>query len=254
MVLTACSITSFVLFLSSRPVTGRSPFTDFRLFAVFAVSAALWVVWERRRNVPFVTISLFAKAQFARATSCVSVRMALLGAVNFLVPLYAADVLGVPPSQTGLMITLHSAALLATMRFGGRLADTWNRRYAVLIGLSGQTSMLLWLALAGSATIVGLIAPLVLHGAFAGLHLASLHHVALHEVPAESAGVGAGTYSMSRFLGSLIGASVMGISLEHALGTAADVHAAYQMSFLIAAALGAVGLIPAFGIRSRRER
>lgn len=254
MILTATTLTSFVLFLSSRPVTGRAPFTDWRLFLVFATSATAWIVHERRRSVPFVAIELFAKRQFSFAAASVSVRMILLGALNFLVPLYAADVLGIPSAQTGIMITLHSAALLVTMRFGGSLADSWNRKWPVVIGLTGQTLMLLVLALEPGASRVGLIVPMMLHGSFAGLSLASLHRVALHEVPAESAGVGAGTYSMSRFIGSLLGASVMGIALEATLSTAVSVSAAYRSAFLIAAGLGVLGILPALGIKSGRTR
>lgn len=117
------------------------------------------------------------------------------------------------------VITGH-AALLFTMRFGGRLADVWSRRWAVVIGLGGQTAMMATLALLPSATIVTLLVPMVMHGAFAGLSLASLHHVALHEIPDENRGVGAGTYSMSRFVGSLLGASVMGVALEGGLASA----------------------------------
>lgn len=254
MVLTATTLTSFVLFLSSRPVTGWAPFTDWRLFFAFTTSAAVWIVYERRRSVPFVAIELFGKRQFSFAAASVSVRMFLLGALNFLVPLYAADVLGIPSAQTGIMITLHSAALLVTMRFGGSLADGWNRKWPVVIGLTGQTLMLLVLAVEPGASRVGLIVPMMLHGSFAGLSLASLHRVAMHEVPTESTGVGAGTYSMSRFIGSLLGASVMGIALEAGLATAVSVSAAYRSAFLIAAGLGALGILPALGIKSSRRR
>ena len=254
MALTAATLTSFVLFLSSRPVTGRPPFTDWRLGAAFAVSAVAWVLWERRQRIPFVAISLFGRAQFSVASLCVSVRMLLLGGLNFLVPLYAADVLGIPSAQTGIMITIHSAALLVTMRFGGRLADVWNRRWAVVIGLGGQTLMMLTLGLLPEGGVVTLAVPMLFHGAAAGLSLASLHHVAMHEVPSAESGVGAGTYSMTRFVGSMLGASVMGIVLEAALSRAPTVAAAYQQSFLVAAALGLLGVLPALAIRATAHR
>jgi MFS family permease len=254
MLLTATTLTGFVLFLSSRPVTGREPFTDWRLGLGFAVSAAVWIIWERRQKVPFVAVSLYGRPQFSIAAVCVSVRMLLLGALNFLVPLYAADVLGIPSAQTGIIITVHAAALLATMPFGGRLADVWNRRWAVTIGLSGQTLMMLLIAVLPGVSIVGLVVPLAVHGASAGLSLASLHHVALHEVPKGSTGIGAGTYSMTRFVGSLLGASVMGIVLEAALSSAETIHAAYQRSFLVAAILGLVGVVPALAIRRTPHR
>jgi MFS family permease len=249
MALTGAALLSFVLFLSSRPVTGRAPFTDWRFGVLFAGFALGWYFWERRQEVPFVAMDLFARPQFAIASVSVSARMILLGGMSFLVPLYATDVLAIPASQTGLVITGHAAALLLTMRFGGRLADVWNRRWAVVIGLGGQTAMMATIALLPGSSIMALVIPMVVHGAFAGLSLASLHHVALHEIPEENRGVGAGTYSMSRFVGSLLGASVMGVVLEGGLASAVSVHAAYQRSFLIAALLGIIGIIPAFAIR-----
>lgn len=254
MVLTATVIVGFVLYLSSRPVTGRPPFTDWRLGLLFALVAVAWFVWERRRDVPFVAIDFFRRPQFAIASASVSARMILLGGLNFLVPLFAADVIGVPASQTGIMITLHAAALLVTMRIGGHLADHWDRRRSVLIGLGGQTLMFAALAFVPATSVVVTAIPLVLHGAFAGLSLASLHSVALREIPDEDRGIGAGTYSMSRFVGTLLGASVMGVVLETGLAAAQTTAAAYRTSFLVAAGMGLIGVLPAFGIRgSSRE-
>lgn len=249
LILTALTLLSFVLFLSSRPVTGRDPFTDWRLGVLFAAMASLWYLWERGRPFPFVPISLFRRPQFAIAAGSVSARMLLMASVSFLVPLFAADVLMIPATEIGLVLTLHAAALLLTMRFGGRLADRWNRRWAVLLGLGGQTLTLLFLGLIPVGRGAGLIAPISLHGAFAGLSLASLHHVALNEIPEQTRGVGAGTYSMSRFVGSLLGATVMGVVLEQSLAGAALVSDAYRTSFLVASALGLLGVLPALGIR-----
>lgn len=252
MLLTATTLTGFVLFLSSRPITGRAPFTDWRLGTAFAVSVLLWVIWERRQSVPFVAITLFRQRQFSVASWCVSVRMLLLGALTFLVPLYAADVLNVPAANTGILVTIHAGALLVTMRFGGRLADVWNRRWAVVIGMGGQTLMMLTLGILPQVGAVVFGIPIALHGAFAGLSLASLHHVAIHEVPTANRGIGAGTYSMTRFVGSMLGASVMGVVLEAALAAAPTVQAAYQRSFLVAAAVGLVGVLPALALGGRQ--
>ena len=252
MILTAATLLSFVLFLSSRPVTGRAPFSDWRLGLLFAISAITWFFWERGRETPFVAIDLFRRRQFAIASVTVGARMLLMSGLSFLVPLFAADVLGIASAQTGLIVTLHSTALLLTMRFGGRLADVWSRRWAVLIGIGGQTLMLLTLSLVRKPGPISLIIPLALHGAFAGLSLASLHHVALHQVPESKKGIGAGTYSMVRFVGSLLGSSVMGIVLEGGLSSTIAIQAAYSRSFLVAAVLGLAGVIPAIGIHKGR--
>ncbi len=249
MVLTAATLLSFVLFLSSRPVTGRAPFTDWRLGLLFVASAVGWVLWEHSRENPFVAIGLFRRPQFSIASGSVAARMLLMGGAGFLVPLFAADVLGIPSTETGIIITINSTALLLTMRFGGRLADIWQRRWAVVIGLGGQTAMVLVLALVPGATLLSLVIPFTLHGGFAGLSLASLHHVAMHEIPGKKRGIGAATYSMTRFVGSLLGASVMGVVLEAGLSNASTVQAAYQQSFLVAALLGLLGVMPALGIR-----
>jgi MFS family permease len=252
MFLTACTLVSFVLFLSSRPVTGRAPFTDWRILIAFVVSAALWGAWERRQQTPFVAVSLFRRPQFSLASICVNARMFLMSSLTFLIPLYAADVLSIPATQTGLLITGHSTTLLLTMRFGGRLADGWSRRWAVVIGLGGQAGMLFALSMLSASSQLLVLAPMVIHGGFAGLSLASLHHVAMDEVPDESSGIGAGTYSMTRFIGSLLGASIMGIVLERALSAPISTLEAYQRSFRVAALLGVLGVALALGIRSRQ--
>lgn len=254
MVLTAAALCGFVFYVSSRPVTGRAAFTDWRLLALFVVSGVGWWFWELSRHEPFVAIWLFARRRFSIASISVSIRMFYLGTVNFLVPLYATDVLEADASATGIIVACNALALLVTMRIGGSIADRFSRKMPIVVGIFGQGTMLGWLALAPGVTVGWLILPVMLHGALAGLSLAALHYTAMHEVPESESGAGAGTYSMSRFVGSMLGASLMGVVLEFFLGTVGDPAAAYRWSFLVAAVVGIAGSIPALFLDEPRRR
>ncbi len=238
--LTAGMLVLFVFYVSSRPLTGRMPFTDWRLLVGFLAFGFVWFFWERSRRTPFVGIKYYAKRSFALASACVSLRMFFLGGTNFLVPLLGTDVYGLAASRTGLLITLQSFALMVTMSLGGKLADGWSRRYPVMIGLFGQTASYFFFALVPPVSTISLITPVFLQGAFAGLSLGSLHHTAMHEVPSKDLGAGAGTYSMTRFFGVIFGTSLAGIILENGLQADISLAAAYQQTFLVIAIVGIV--------------
>ena len=138
MVLTAGLLTGFVLFLSSRPVTGYAAFTDWRLLAATAIVGTVWYFWERRVPEPFVAISLFRNRQFALASGCVGTRMFLLRTVSFLVPLYVADVIGAEASAAGIVMALHAFALFITLRLGGAISDRINQKLPIVFGMFGQ--------------------------------------------------------------------------------------------------------------------
>jgi MFS family permease len=249
MMLTAAVLTCFIFYLSSRPITERNPFTDWRILIALFVSATFWFLWERSRSVPFVAISLFAKGQFAVASVCVSFRMFYLGTISFLIPLFASEILDIPAAKSGLIIALHAFALLFTLRLGGHIADTVSLRKPIIYGMFGQGAILLWLAALPGTSFFGLLIPVVLHGALAGFSLAPLHHLAMLEVPQSESGAGAGTYSMSRFFGSALGASFMGVVLEFFLSSRGQSVSAYKYSFLIAAIVGLLGTLPTLLIR-----
>lgn len=248
------TLTMWVFFLSSRPLTGYAPLRDWRLLLGAVAASVTFYAWERRRSSPFISFRLFRTPGFTLAAACVAVRMTMLGGVNFLFPLYVAEIHSLPASFTGVVVMIHAAALMITMRIGGHATDSWSSRWPVRIGLIGQSSAVLYLALfSGTPHLFVAAVGLVLHGSAAGFSLAALHHSALHRVPTQESGAAAGVYSMMRFSGSLVGAALAGVVLQHGLGSFEAATKAYAVAFAAVACVGLAGAGAAFGLRESRS-
>jgi MFS family permease len=147
---------------------------------------------------------------------------------------------------------LQAASLLLTVRYAGsKIADRWGRRWPVMIGFATQAAtMFLFAILPPTAPLWWLAIGIAVHGAGAGMSLAVLHRLSMDNVPAHRAGAAAGLYSMMRFFGSIIGATIGGVILTQALERFAQPVDAYQLTF---ACWGAVGLLALVTILPARE-
>lgn len=242
--LLSASIMALVAYLSSRLLTGVEPLRDWRLALATVIFLAAFVWWEKRYSQPLVPLAILRSGGFVRASIAGSIRMILMSSEAFLIPLYLSDLYHLSGAQVGLMLTMHSGALLTTVRLGGRLGDHWSRRWPIALGFCTQASMMLFFGLLpGEAPLWSVAAGLVAHGAGAGMSLAVLHRVALDDVPAQYAGAAAGLYSMARFFGSIIGTTLGGVILAWSLANNADVVAGYNLVFFFVASVGALGVL-----------
>jgi predicted MFS family arabinose efflux permease len=234
--LAACAV---VVYASSRPITGRAPFTDFRLLAAFLVTSVLFVLRERRVGNPYVRLGIFRNRDFSIASVCVGVRMSLMGGVNVLVPIMVRDLYDFSSSRIGVLLVLHSVTLLSTMRLGGVLADRYRSRIQVSVGLTIQAAAMALLMLSpGQNDVIWPYIALAIHGLGAGLSLATLHLFALTTVGTDAAATASGLYSMVRFAGSTLGTAVGGVLLQSGIQRLGIIQAAYTPLFVFYSVVG----------------
>lgn len=249
-VLLTAATTFLVFYLSSRPITGVAPLQDWRLLVVtIALLGAFWL-WEKRRSNPFVSFSVFRNRLFARATFCAAMRMVVMGALNFLIPLYLVDVRHLSLAQLGGVLMFSPGAMALAVRLGGRLSASRGHRGVAMLGLGVQGSVMLmfsWLSADAAGWIVYLT--LACYGAGAGLMLAALHHAALRDIPPVQAGMAAGLYSMLRFVGSVIGTAIAGVLLQYLFDQSVPIITAYQRVSLAFVLFSVAGIIAALGLK-----
>ena len=252
--LTAATI-FLVFFLSSRPITGVAPLTDWRLLILTIVLIGTFWWWEGRRKSPFVSFSVFGNRLFSRATFCAAMRMVVMGSLNFLIPLYLVDVHDLSFAQLGGVLMIRPGVMALAVPLGARIYARWGHRGVVILGLGIQGSVTLIFSQL-SATTAGWVVYLILafYGAGAGLMLSALYHAAMRDVPAEQVGMAAGLYSMLRFMGSVVGTALAGVLLQHLFERSMPTIRAYQLSFLAFALFSDVGMIVAMGLGRGKER
>jgi EmrB/QacA subfamily drug resistance transporter len=236
------AIISFVAYLSSRAITGVGPLQDWRLLSLAVGFSAIFLLRERRTSNPLIPLHLYRNTGFGRASIVAAIRMFLMSGVGLLIPLYLADIHGLAAAGLGLVMTFLAGSLLLTVRFGGQLADKWDKRLPVAVGLTAQATALGLFAVMPPQLPAWMIPPvLIVYGLGAGLSLAVLHRLAMDHVPQEESGAAAGLYSMGRFFGSIIGITLVGVFLQQALIRVPEV-TAYQMTFCFMAAVATLGL------------
>jgi MFS family permease len=148
----------------------------------------------------------------------------------------------------------------------GRIADRFGARGTTVAGLAGIASGCVALAaLPASLGVAGYVTPMVVITAAYALFQTANNTNVMTDVPADQRGVTSGMLNLSRNLGLITGASVMGAVFSLAAGTS-DLEAALpdsvatgmHVTFLVAAALIlaalAIAIGPPLAVRSRSRR
>ena len=125
----AISVASFIIFTSSRPITGVEPLRDWRLLGLGLIFLAALIMWEKRQTNPFLPLHLFGDKVFMLASFGSSMRLWALSGSSFLNTLYLTDIWLLNATNVGLAKMLVATGLLLTMQLGGKLADRWAPGY-----------------------------------------------------------------------------------------------------------------------------
>jgi EmrB/QacA subfamily drug resistance transporter len=198
---------------------GRGGWTDAHvlgLFAVTALSLALFVAVERRAPEPMVPLRLFANRV---VLGCVLLGMCAgvftYGAGPFL-PLYFQDSLFVSPTESGLrMMPQMVGVSMGTFGIGRLIARTGRYKPFPIIGTSLAVAGLLGTAqITGSTAYGWLVVPMILMGfgaasVFTTTSIASQNAVDFHDL-----GVATATVMFFRSLGGSLGLAVFGTILN----------------------------------------
>ena len=234
-------LTFFIFYLSSRALTGVEPLRDWRLLGVTLLCGLSFWQWEKRARTPLMDLKLYAIKNFGTASLAASMRMVIMASIGFLQVLYLADVYGMDATDLGIFATVYSGAVLALTRLGGQLADG---RFARRVLLSSFGLQLLVLTLQATLTLPawGAMGLMLGQGMGAGLALASLHRIAMRDVPSAVSGSAAGMYSTARFTGATVGAAIAGVALQQA-ELVMPMAAAYQLVFGLVAASCLISLL-----------
>lgn len=245
-VLLSATLISLLFYFSSRPITGRPPLQDWRLFLGTILFLSLFLRHENRKANPFINLRIFKNRSLVIGSVSAGLRMLTLGGgLGFLMPLYLADVLQLDPTRSGLYLMVNPIAMTLFVRYGGRLSDRFGSRVIGIVGFGMVTAVMLTFSqLPNTAPHWLIVLLLFLFGTGTGLMLAMLHKAALDDVPIADLGTASGIYSMIRFLGSACGSAFGGVLLQLYLNqSGSTLLTAYQHVFLWFAGVAVLGLL-----------
>lgn len=201
--------------------------------------AWLWCEW--RHPDPIVQPRFFAHPTFVAANGGVCFSNFAMYTTFLTIPLLLTQRLGWGEAQVGLALLAMFGANIALSPLGGRLADRLGRRWPTAVGMACLSLGLLPLAWLGWTIDVGwLLGSLFVTGVGVGLSSAGLQTSALEAVSVQDAGVASGVFSTSRYLGSIVGSSLLAGLLGAQRGQLDNLNVVFVLALL--AALGALAL------------
>lgn len=224
---------------------GRLGSLNVALLLGSAVGGVLFVAVESRAASPLVRWTMLRDpvlgASYAMSALVSTVMMTTL----VVGPFYLSRGLGLPASAAGLVLAVGPVAAALTGVPAGRWTDRYGAQRMTLVGLLGLAAACVALSvMPATLGVPGYLAPIVLMTAGYALFQTANNTTVMTDVRADQRGVVSGMLNLSRNLGLMTGASVMGAvfvrgSATIDLTTANPEHVAAGMriSFAVAAAL-----------------
>nr|WP_315481021.1 MFS transporter [uncultured Rhodoferax sp.] len=227
------------------------------LLAAAALGVALFVRTEARAASPLVHLAMFRDAGLSAGLAMNALVSTVMMATLVVGPFYLARGLGLDAAWVGGVMAVGPVVSAVSGVFAGRMVDRWGAPRMVVAGLAamgvGAMGLSVLPAVFGMAGYIAAIAVLT-----PGYQLfqAANNTAAMQDIRPDQRGVTSGMLNLSRNLGLVTGASVMGAVFAWAVsatdvGTAppADVATGLQITFAVAAALVLAAL--ALALRGR---
>lgn len=155
------------------------------------------------------------------------------------IPLYITEHLGVPQSQTGIVLASYALALIFVRPLSGYMVDRFPRKKMLLIGIVGY--VLVFFGYFWATTVIIFILIRFIHGLTWGLSTVSATTLTIDVVPSERRAEGIGFY-----------ATFMNIAMAVGPYIAIHIYQHYSFDMLLwcAILMGTLGIISAAAIKA----
>ncbi len=226
------------------------------LLAAFLL-AGVFVLAERSAEAPLVRLTVLQDPVLRASLAMSSLVSTVMMATLVVGPFYLTQALGLDAARVGLILSAGPLAVALTGVPAGRMVDRAGPRVMTSIGLIAMTlGTLLLSMLPQSLAVPGYLGPIIVVTVGYGLFQTANNTAVMHDILPEQRGVVSGMLNLSRNLGLITGASVMGAVFIFAAGSAdlltadrASIAHAMRVTFALAMTLSAVALALAHGSR-----
>ncbi len=177
----------------------------------------LGFVWLQMGSAnPVAEWRLFRVRSYAGSTMYILLTNLVMYTAILAMPFFLEEVQGRSTMESGILLGAISMPVFLLSPAGGRLADSVGRRPLVNAGsaLIVAGSGALFLGIGGDVPYAYLLVVLAVMGIGLGLSVGPAGTAAIESAPRELAGSAAGTNSMMRYVGSIIGAGILGAVLN----------------------------------------
>lgn len=180
--------------------------------AGMVLSAAAFVMVERRAEDPIIPLSLFRNRIFVNATAIgFTLGLGMFSAIAF-VPTFLQMSSGTSAAESGLLMLPMMAGLMGTSIYSGiRISKTGMYKMYPILGAALTITAMLWMTtLAASTPIWVICVQLFIFGAGLGLIMQVVVLVVQNAVPADQIGTATSTNNYFREVGAAMGVAIFG--------------------------------------------
>ncbi|CNK52272.1 Major facilitator superfamily MFS_1 [Yersinia aldovae ATCC 35236] len=214
------------------------------------IGAGVFVLLEQKVEFPLIQPAMLRHVSLRTGLITSALVTTIMMATLVVGPFYLLHALGLSTEGIGLAMSIGPMIAALGGVPAGYLVDRLGAQTMVTVGLAGITAGATVLSMISPIQgVFGYVAPVCLITAGYAIFQAANNTQVIKSVEAENRGVAAGMLNLSRNLGLITGASVMGAifafaSATHDIqwATAADITAGMQFTYIVAALLGGVAL------------
>ncbi|HYH79848.1 MAG TPA: MFS transporter [Longimicrobium sp.] len=234
---------------------GRFGRLNAALILAAALGAGLFVRAEARAASPLIRLARFRDPVLSASLAMSALVSTVMMATLVVGPFYLARALGLGTALVGVVMSVGPVVAALTGVPGGRIVDRFGAARMAAGGLAGMVIGCASLSVAPAALgIAGYVIPTIVVTAGYALFQAANNTAVMTDVAPDQRGVVSGMLNLSRNLGLITGASVMGAVFALASRTAdfttarpEAVATGMRVTFAVAAALVVVALLIALG-------
>ena len=217
-VLLALTLAAYALAMT----IGRGRFGPLRatLLLAAALGIGLFLLAERRATSPLIRLGIFRDPRLTASLVMSALVSTVMMATLVVGPFYLSRALGLGPAAVGLALSVGPVAAALTGVPAGRLTDRIGAHRMTVAGLIGMAAGATLLAGLPTGTgIAGYLAPIVVITVGYALFQTANNTAVMADVQPGQRGVISGLLNLSRNLGLITGAAVMGAVFALAAGT-----------------------------------
>lgn len=208
-ILISGALFTLLLGLSEGSNWGWGSFSIMGLFAAFTLLSTAFLVTELHVRQPVLDLKLFTIRSFSAGNVSLLIAFTALFAANLLLPFFLERAQGLPPLESGLLLTPLPLAILVVAPLSGTLSDKIGSRIPSSVGLATLALGLFSLTSIDAETSHwDLVWRFILVGTGMGLFNSPNQSSILGSVPNSKLGIASGMISQMRYTGQALGIAV----------------------------------------------
>lgn len=225
-------------------ITGAHPVTI--VFGILLLAG--FVLWQRSTRFPIVPPALFANPQLAK-TFALEIAIGILEGSLFFIPAVLVGAQNISYAAAGAVAAVGAFMFVAVIPASGRALDKIGSRDVLLAGTLLTEIGLLIFALSFTSLALSVVAMIVAGIGFGALLGAPTRYIVTNETTERTRATAIGLLSQFLIMGQIVGGSIAGGIMGHALSEGA----AFRNTYLAFAAVALLALVITATLANRRQ-